>query len=86
MYQCQMLKQTMGHPAYAFKSRVDDKMYRLVYPQRPLVATRMHDAYGCAAYPSGTNAVICVASYTGYDMEDAMCINKASIDRGYAHG
>ena len=37
-------------------------------------------------YPSGTNAIVCVASYTGYDMEDAMCVNRSSIDRGFAHG
>ena len=35
---------------------------------------------------TGTNAIIAVIPYTGYDMEDAMIINRGSYDRGYMAG
>lgn len=45
-----------------------------------------YDAIGLDDYPMGTNAVVAVVSYTGYDMEDAMTINKFSYERGFAAG
>lgn len=45
-----------------------------------------YDEYGMGDYPSGTNAVVAVLAYTGYDMEDAMILNKSSYERGFGHG
>jgi DNA-directed RNA polymerase III subunit RPC2 len=33
--------------------------------------------------PGGQNASLCVMSYSGYDIEDAVVINRGSIDRGF---
>lgn len=85
MYQCQMGKQTMGTPVHAFKHRVDNKLYRIQNVQSPLVQTKSQRDYCIDEYPQGCNAVVAVISYTGYDMEDAMIINKASYERGFGH-
>ena len=34
----------------------------------------------------GTNVMIAVISYTGYDLEDATCVNKMSRERGIMYG
>ncbi|KAG6926389.1 RNA polymerase I subunit B, partial [Chelydra serpentina] len=86
MYQCQMGKQTMGFPLLTYKERSDNKLYRLQTPQSPLVRPSMYDYYDMDNYPVGTNAIVAVISYTGYDMEDAMIVSKASWERGFAHG
>lgn len=65
-------KQTMGFPLHTFSDRSDNKLYRLQTPQSPLVRPSMYDHYDLDNYPSGTNAIVAVISYTGYDMEDAM--------------
>lgn len=87
MYQCQMAKQTMGTPYHAFPYRTDGgKVYRIQHPQKPLVRTFAQEKYTVNDYPHGCNAVVAVISYTGYDMEDAMIINKSSQERGWGNG
>ena len=86
MYCCQMGKQTMGFPSHTLKYRSDHKMYEICSPQSPLVRPAIHDHYHMDDYPMGTNAVVAVISYTGYDMEDALILNKASVERGFCSG
>jgi len=66
----------MGFPLHSFMDRSDNKLYRLQTPQTPLVRPYMYDHYNLDNYPSGTNAIVAVISYTGYDMEDAMVRNR----------
>ncbi|KAH9833798.1 beta and beta-prime subunits of DNA dependent RNA-polymerase [Rhodofomes roseus] len=86
IYQCQMGKQTMGTPATALRHRTDNKLYRLQSGQSPVVRPRLHNTYGMDSFPNGTNAIVAVISYTGYDMEDAMILNKSAHERGFAYG
>ncbi|EPS62433.1 hypothetical protein M569_12357, partial [Genlisea aurea] len=86
MYQCQMGKQTMGFSCQALHSRADQKLYHLQTPQTPIVRTETYEKYDIDEYPLGTNAIVAVLAYTGYDMEDAMILNKSSVDRGMFRG
>ncbi|KAE8717873.1 hypothetical protein F3Y22_tig00110020pilonHSYRG00202 [Hibiscus syriacus] len=64
----------------------DQKLYHLQTPQTPIVRTKTYTKYCLDNYPSGTNAIVAVLAYTGYDMEDAMILNKSSVERGMCHG
>ena len=82
-YQCAMGKQAMGTIAYNQADRIDTILYLLIYPHRPLVKTRTLDLIKFANLPAGHNATVAVMSYSGYDIEDALIINKAALDRGF---
>nr|XP_012136993.1 PREDICTED: DNA-directed RNA polymerase I subunit RPA2 isoform X3 [Megachile rotundata] len=86
MYQCQMGKQTMGTPCHTWQLQSETKLYRLQTPATPFFRPVHYDKINLDDFAMGTNAIVAVISYTGYDMEDAMIINKAAYDRGFAHG
>jgi DNA-directed RNA polymerase I subunit RPA2 len=86
MYQCQMSKQTMGTPGTAIRHRTDNKSYRLQTGQTPVVRSPLYNEYGLDNFPNGMNAIVAVISYTGYDMDDAMIMNKSAHERGFGHG
>jgi len=82
-YQCAMGKQAMGVIARNQFERIDTVLYLLVYAHKPMCRTRVIDMIGFDALPAGQNAIIAVMSYSGYDIEDAVVVNRASLDRGY---
>ncbi len=77
-------KQSLGLYASNYLNRMDTDANLLHYPQRPIVKTFMHDIFNYDKTPSGQNFTIAVMSYEGYNMEDAIIFNKASIERGLA--
>ena len=82
-YQCAMGKQAIGAIAYNQFSRIDTLLYLMVYPQQPMVKTRTIELIHYDKLPAGQNAIVAVMSYSGYDIEDALVLNKASCDRGF---
>jgi DNA-directed RNA polymerase III subunit RPC2 len=82
-YQCAMGKQAIGFIANNQFLRIDTLLYLMVYPQKPLVKTRTIELIKYDKLPAGQNATVAVMSYSGYDIEDALVLNKASVDRGF---
>ncbi|KAK0122077.1 DNA-directed RNA polymerase III core subunit ret1, variant 2 [Cadophora gregata] len=82
-YQCAMGKQAIGAIAYNQFSRIDTLLYLMVYPQQPMVKTRTIELIHYDKLPAGQNATVAVMSYSGYDIEDALVLNKSSCDRGF---
>lgn len=81
-YGANMAKQALGLTATNFQKRVDTRAHFLHYPQTPLVRTKIMDTVGFDRRPAGQNLVVAIMSYGGYNMEDALIINRNSIDRG----
>ena len=82
-YQCAMGKQAIGAIAYNQLNRIDTLLYLMTYPQRPMVQTKTIELVGYDRLPAGQNATVAVMSFSGYDIEDALILNRASVDRGF---
>jgi DNA-directed RNA polymerase beta subunit len=79
---CAMGKQAMGMYVTNFYNRMDKTAYVLSNPMRPLVDTRIMRMIKLDEIPSGAPVIVAIMSYTGYNQEDSILINKGAIDRG----
>ena len=77
-----MAKQALGVPAANYRLRPDTRGHLLHYPQKPMVQTQTMEYMGYNHKPAGQNFCIAVYSYHGYNIEDAIVMNKSSVQRG----
>ena len=76
-------RQGMGIYASNHRYRVD-LSYLLYHPMRPLVITRTAKYTHELDIPAGENMIVAIASYTGYNQEDSIVMNRTSMQRGMA--
>jgi DNA-directed RNA polymerase subunit B' len=75
-------RQALGLYASNYLLRMDTDVSILEYPQVPIVNTFMDEVVNYKKHPAGQNVTIAVMSYEGYNMDDAIILNKSSIERG----
>ncbi len=76
------LKQGLGIYSGNFPVRVDTNVSLLHYPQKPIVRSFVYDTLNM--HPAGQNMIVAIMTYEGYNLEDAIVLNKGSVDRGLA--
>ena len=73
-------KQGLGLYAANFLCRIDTDVNILHYPQKPIVRSFVYDTLN--VHPAGQNVIVAVMTHEGYNIEDALILNKGSVDRG----
>ena len=79
---CSMAKQSLGMYLTNYNLRYDTKAYVMYYPQEPIVQTEAYKALNLRKKAAGQNFVVALLSYEGYNMADAIIVNKGAVDRG----
>jgi DNA-directed RNA polymerase II subunit RPB2 len=87
MFSCQQVKQACSWYNTAFNKRFDTISTWLNYGQRPITQTWMYNPVlgGSGCMPYGENAIVALCIYSGYNQEDSILLNEASLRRGMFH-
>ncbi len=78
----QLMKQAQGLPTMNFNNRFSARSYLLYYPQNPLIESAVYKHANLSKHASGQNLIVAVSTFYGYNMSDAIVVNRASVERG----
>ncbi len=81
-YESAMAKQSLGFSTPMMNTSTYVRQHFMLYPQSPIVNTKAMKLLGLEDRPAGQNCVVAVLPFDGYNIEDAIVLNKASVDRG----
>jgi len=76
-----MVKQSLGLPSANYRLRPDTRAHVLHYPHRSITRTDAMATTGFDERPGGQNFIVAIMSLHGYNMQDAVIMNRGSVDR-----
>ena len=82
LFSCGQSKQACSLYHTNYQMRMDKTAVVLQYGQIPLVKSRYGEYLSKEENPYGFNAIVAIACYSGYNVEDAILINAGSLARG----
>jgi DNA-directed RNA polymerase II subunit RPB2 len=82
LFSCGQSKQGISLYHSNYQTRIDKMGVVLNYGQVPLIKSRYFDYINNEEHPYGENVIVAIASYGGYNVEDAIIFNEASVKRG----
>ena len=82
VYEASMMKQALGVYALSHRQRFDTITHVMHYPQKPLVETKYNKMLHYDDMLTGCNPIVAITCYTGFNQEDSVILNKASVERG----
>ena len=82
IYQAAMGKQAIGVQPLNFGDHLQSKTHILNYGQEPLVTTSTANYIDFELESNGKNVVVAIQIDTGYNQEDSLLIDQASVDLG----
>jgi len=75
-------KQALGIYNTNFTERFDTASYIQHYPQRRIIGTKGGHYNGSDRMPNGFNVIVAIQTFTGFNQEDSIMINKTAVERG----
>ena len=81
-YESAMAKQSLGFSTPMMNTSTYVRQHLMLYPQGPIVSTRAMNLLGMEERPAGVNCTVAVLPFDGYNIEDAIVLNRSSVDRG----
>jgi DNA-directed RNA polymerase II subunit RPB2 len=81
-FSCGQSRQAVSVYNTNYQNRMDKTSLVLNYGQNPLIKSFYLQHLNREYIPYGVNAIVAIMCYTGYNTEDAILINEASLQRG----